>query len=222
MSKQPVVIIGSSGHAKVVIDIFEKQGTCEIISLLGEEKNIGSECLGYSVTGTEESIPKILSKHPSCKAFVAIGDNHIRQKVASKLLSISPTLEFAIAIHPSAQIGRNVQIGNGSAVMAGAIVNSGTSIGDGCIINTSASVDHDCNIGEYAAILPGATIGGNVTIGNSSVVCIGAVVKQGIIIGNNTVIGAGALLLENLGDNVLAYGSPAKVVKSRNIGERYL
>lgn len=222
MIKQPVVIIGSSGHAKVVIDIIEKQGIYNIVGLLGEKKNIGTECMGYKVTGAEEDIEDILHKYPSCKAFVAIGDNHIRQQVAAKLQTISPTLEFTIAIHPSALIGRNVQIANGTAVMAGAIVNSGTVISEGCIVNTRASVDHDCMIGEYAGILPGATIGGNVSIGKGSAICIGAVIKQGISVGSNTVIGAGALLLENMSDNVLAYGSPAKVVKSRTIGERYL
>ena len=222
MSKQSLVIIGSSGHAKVVIDIIEKQGIYNIVGLLGEKKNIGTDCMDYKVIGTEEDIQDILHQHPSCKVFVAIGDNFIRQKVSEKIISIAPTVEFAIAIHPSAQIGRNVQIGKGVAVMAGAVINSGTTIADGCIINTRASIDHDCLIGEYSAILPGATIGGNVTIGSSSILCIGAVVKQGIFIGNNTVVGACALVLENLGDNVLAYGSPAKVVKSRVLGERYL
>ena len=222
MSKQPVVIIGSSGHAKVIIDIFEKQGIYEIIGLLGEEKNIGTECMGYNVMGTEDSITEILSQHPSCNVFVAIGDNFIRRKVSGKIISIAPSVEFAAAIHPSAQIGRNVHIGNGTAVMAGTVINSGTTIADGCIINTKASVDHDCIIGEYSAILPGATIGGNVTIGEGSVVAIGAVVKQGSVVGKNTVIGAGALLLQDLGDNILAYGSPAKVVKNRAASEKYL
>jgi sugar O-acyltransferase (sialic acid O-acetyltransferase NeuD family) len=206
----------------VVIDIIEKQGVYEIVALLGEEKNIGKTCMGYAVSGTEESINDLLVKHPDCKAFVAIGDNFIRQKVAQKIISINPNIEFATVIHPSAQIGRDVVIGKGVAIMVNAVINSGSAISDGCIINTKASVDHDCFIGTYSAVLPGVTIGGNVQVGERSVLCIGSVVKQGVSIGNDTVVGAGALVLDNIGDTVLAYGSPAKVVKTRTAGERYL
>ncbi|MBU3714897.1 MAG: acetyltransferase [Ferruginibacter sp.] len=222
MQKIPVVIIGSSGHAKVVIDIVEKQGVYEIVALLGEEKNIGKTCMGYAVSGTEESINSVLLKYPNCKAFIAIGDNFIRQKIAQKIISINPTIEFATVVHPSAQIAKDVAIGKGVAIMANAVINSGSMISDGCIINTKASVDHDCFVGNYSAVLPGVTIGGNVQIGERSVLCIGSVVKQGVSIGNDTVVGAGALVLENIGDTLLVYGSPAKVVKTRTVGEKYL
>ncbi|WP_249356518.1 hypothetical protein [Maribacter sp. ACAM166] len=45
---------------------------------------------------------------------------------------------------------------------------------------------------------------------------------NGIALGSHTVIGAGALIIEDFGDKVIAYGSPAKVIRNRTIGEPYL
>ncbi len=146
MSKPKVVIVGSTGHSKVIIDIFEREGKYQIIGLLDTFRKIGEETLGYKVIGKEDDLPDLLLKTPNCKIFIAIGDSWIRKKVMDKIINIIPDINFATKIHPSAQIGKNVQIGKGTAIMAGVIINSSTSIGDYTIINTKASVDHDCKV----------------------------------------------------------------------------
>jgi sugar O-acyltransferase (sialic acid O-acetyltransferase NeuD family) len=222
MNKQKVLIVGSSGHSKVIIDIFEKEGKYEIIGLLDASRQIGEETLGYKVVGKEETLPDLLIKNPNLKIFIAIGDNWIRQKVMNRILNIIPNIDFASAIHPSAQIAKNVQIGKGVAIMAGAIVNSDTSIEDFTIINTKASIDHDSKMQKFSSLAPNVTTGGNVSIGEFSAISIGATIKQGITVGNHSVVGAGALLMKNCGDNVIMYGVPAKEIRKRAIGEKYL
>jgi len=222
MNKETVLIVGSSGHAKVIIDIFEKEGKYEILGLLDAYRNIGEETLGYMVVGKEENLPDLLLKNPNCKLFVAIGDNWIRQKVVNKIIDIVPNIDFASAIHPSAQIGKNVRIGKGVAVMAGAVINSDTIIEDFTIINTKASIDHDSKMLKFSSLAPNVTVGGNVSIGEFSAISIGATIKHGVSIGNHTVIGAGALLMKSCGDNLVMYGVPAKEIRKREIGEKYL
>lgn|SRR3989338_4398637 len=224
MNKPTVLIVGSSGHSKVIIDIFEKEGKYKILGLLDAYRNIGEETLslGYNVIGKEENLPELLLENPNCKIFIAIGDNWIRQKVMNKIVDIIPTIDFATTIHPSAQIGKNVRIGNGVAIMAGAIINSETSIGNFTIINTKASIDHDSKMFEFSSLAPNVTTGGNVSIGEFSAISIGATIKHGISIGKHSIIGAGALLLKNCGDNLIMYGVPAKEIRKREIGEKYL
>lgn len=222
MNKQAVIIVGSSGHSKVIIDIFEKEGKYEIVGLLDAHRNIGEETLSYKVIGKVEHLPELLLKNPNSKIFIAIGDNWIRQKVVNKIIDIAPNIDFATTIHPSAQIGKNVQIGKGVAIMAGAIINSDSNIGDFAIINTNASIDHDCIMLKYSSVAPGVTTGGNVTIGEFSAISIGATIKHGISIGNHSVVGAGSVLVKNCGDNQIVYGIPAKEIKTREAGERYL
>ena len=222
MNKQNVLIVGFSGHSKVIIDIIEKEGQYTIIGLLDAYRNVGEETLGYKIVGKEENLPNLLNEYPDTKIFIAIGDNWIRKKVSEKIISIVPKIDFATAIHPSAQIGKNVIIGKGVAIMAGAIINSETQIGDFTIINTKASIDHDSKMFNFSSLAPNATTGGNVIVGEYSAVSIGATIKHGISIGRHTVIGAGALLMNDCGDNLIMYGIPAKQIRTREIGEKYL
>jgi sugar O-acyltransferase (sialic acid O-acetyltransferase NeuD family) len=222
MNKQTVIIAGSSGHLKVIIDIIEKEDKYKILGLLDPNKNVGEEVSGYKVIGRDEDLPDLLLGKNGCKIFVAIGDNWLRQRVVNKLIAISTNIDFASAIHPSAQIGKDVLIGKGVAIMAGSIINSDTIIEDFTIINTKASIDHDCKMFKFSSLAPNATTGGNVTIGEYSAISIGATIKHGLTIGNHSVIGAGALLMKNCEDNVIMYGIPAKLIRKREIGEKYL
>lgn len=222
MNKETVLIVGSSGLSKIIIDIFEKEGKYEILGLLDAYRNIGEETLGYKVVGKEENLPDLLSKNPNCKLFIAIGDNWIRQKVVDKIIDIIPNIDFASTIHPSAQLGKNVKIGKGVAIMAGAIINSDTIIEDFTIINTKASMGHDCKMLKFSSLAPNVTTGGNVSIGEFSAISIGATIKHGISIGNHTVIGAGGLVMKNCGDNLIMYGIPAKEIRKREKGDKYL
>jgi len=146
----------------------------------------------------------------------------MRQMVMNKIISIVTDISFANCIHPSAQIARNVQIGNGVAIMAGAVVNSDTIIEDFTIINTKASIDHDSKMFKFSSLAPNVTTGGYVTIGEFSAISIGATIKEEIKIGKHSIIGAGALLMTNCGDNQIMYGVPAKEIRKREIGEKYL
>ncbi len=222
MKKDLIFIIGSSGHAKVIIDIVEKEGKYEIAGLIDSYKNKGEETLGYKIIGTEKDLPQLLASFPGASIIIAIGDNWIRHLVKEKITAIAPELKFASTIHPSAQIAKNVKIGKGVVIMAGAIVNSESTIGDFTIINTKAAIDHDGTMMRFSSLAPGVTAGGNVTIGEFSAISIGASIKHNISIGNHAVIGAGSIVLNNCNNNVIMYGVPAKEIRNREVGERYL
>lgn len=219
---QTVIIIGASGHARVISDIFEKEGKYRILGFIDEKVGTGESFFGYPVLGKDKDIPTLLNNHPGCQLFIAIGDNWRRYEVCKKISTMKSDIEYASAIHPSAQIGSHVMIGQGVCIMAGSVINSGTIVNDFAIINSSASVDHDNEIGCYASIAPGAVTGGNVKIGEFSAVAIGATILHGMYIGPHAVIGAGALVVHDIAEKVVAYGIPAREIRKRNIGEKYL
>jgi len=205
MDKRPaLVIVGASGHAKVVIDIVEKEGRYLIAHLLDDNRALhGKTFFGYRVAG---SAADISGEKPL--ALVAIGDNGARQRIASRLREKG--VGFASAVHPQAQIGRGAVIGAGTVVMAGAVVNSDATIGENVIINTGATVDHDCVVGDGVHLAPGAHLCGGVRVGAGTFIGAGTVVIPGIRVGENAIVGAGSTLLEDVPENVRAAGSPAK------------
>ncbi len=222
MTTEKIFIIGAAGHAKVIIDIVEKQKKYSIVGLIASKAEQGHIIMGYTVIGTEDDLPQLMLEHPNSKLLIAIGDNWTRYKVYERVKSLLNNVEYATAIHPSAQIGKGVTMGQGSVVMAGAILNSDSNIGDFSIINTKASIDHDNTIGNFTSVAPNVTCGGNVTIGDFTAISISATIKHGIHIGTHTVIGAGSIVLTDVADYIVAYGIPAKRIRTRVQGEKYL
>lgn len=208
-----IAIIGASGHARVIIDIVEREGIHRIAGLFDRSLARGARVCGYEVIGTDDD-----AREWTGGLIVAIGDNWTRSRVVER----TGQRTFVAAIHPSAQIARGVEIGEGSVIMAGVVVNTGARIGRHCILNTRCSLDHDSTLGDFASLGPNATTGGGVEIGEFAAVALSASILHGKRVGAHTVIGAGSTVTGDLRNNVVAYGTPARVIRGRAPGERYL
>jgi len=205
--KQKFFVFGASGHAKVIIDIIERQGLYDIVFLADDDLTFKSQHIyGYPVIGGKED----LLASGVRRGIVAIGSNRARRVVAGWLRDHG--FDLVCAVHPSAQLGRGVIIGSGSVVMAGAIINADSTIGQDVIVNTRAGIDHDCLIGDGVHIAPGATLCGTVKVGDGSFVCAGATVIPNLTIGRNVTVGAGATVIRDVADGVTVVGSPAKQI----------
>ncbi|CAN5149414.1 acetyltransferase [soil metagenome] len=222
MSLDRIVIVGSSGHAKVVIDIVRKQGVHELVGLVDRFRPVGESTFGFDVLGTEADLPRLVRSHGIRGVLIAIGDNWSRERVADQIIAANPGLFLARAIHPSANLALEASIGDGTVVMAGASIGPAATIGRGCIVNSHASIDHDAVMHDFASLGPGAVTGGGCRIGQQSAIGIGSVLLQGRSIGAHCVVGAGSLVTRDIGDAVVAYGRPAKIVRTRQASDPYL
>ncbi len=199
-----LLIIGASGHGKVLADIATKMNCYEEISFLDDREEV-KNCMQFSVVGKVKDVYNHLK---DADIFVAIGNATVREKMIKDLKSnnaIIPTL-----IHPNAIVGENVSIGIGTVVMPGAIINPDAKIGEGCIINTSASVDHDCNLGDYTHVSVDAHLAGTVNLGKSTWVGVGASIINNISVCDNVMIGAGAVVVKDILEPGTYVGVPAR------------
>lgn len=191
-------LVGAGEHSKVIIEILESSKT-EISGLYDKNTSI-KKVFNYDVLSVKDEI--------SGPLIVAIGDNKTRKRVVLEL-----SVDFGQAIHESAVVSDRASIDVGSVVMQGAIIQSCASIGKHCIINTGASVDHDCKIEDFVHVSPHATLCGDVNVGEGTWIGAGATIIQGKKIGKWSVIGAGSVVVNDIPDNVLAFGNPCKVIK---------
>ena len=176
--KDKLVIIGASGHGKVIADIAKLNGYQEIIFL--DDDPTKHKNGPYDVVGTTKDIDKYLGQSDF---IIAIGNNEIRKKITKQLDNkniIQPVL-----VHPSAVVDATVTIAAGTVVMANAVINADTKIGKGCIINTAATVDHDGNIADFVHLSPGVHIAGTVNIGANTWVATGASIINNLNICSN-------------------------------------
>jgi len=205
--KKRVVILGAGGHAKVVCDVLCLSGY-RVIGFLDDDPLLGgSQLLGLPILGTTERVADL----DVDAAIVGIGDNRLRQAFYERLRTQGVPL--INAIHPSAVIARDVQLGSGLAVAANVVVNPGSRIGDNVILNTASSVDHDCLIEEHVHIAPGARLCGGVRVGRGTLIGVGACVIPYKTIGAEVVVGGGAVVTMDLPDRVTAVGVPARIIK---------
>ena len=199
---QDVVIIGAGGHAKVIADIVLLNNDNLVGFLDDSDEKQGVKIFKeYRVTGKISDI----EKYRNCCFIIAIGDNHIRAKIAKNI-----NAKFYTAIHPDATIADTVTIGDGTVIMAGVTINPDTTIGKHCIINTSCSIDHDNRIGDYVHISPGAHLAGSVSVGDRSWICIGAAIINNISVFSDIIIGAGATVLKDVTESGTYIGTPAR------------
>lgn len=219
---EKIVVIGSSGHARVVVDVLENEGRREIVGLLDRFRDAGEEAFGYPILGREEDLPRLMETHSLAGGLVAIGDNFTRSEVERGIAPTVPGFRFFRAIHPGSCVARDAKIGDGTVVMAGAVVDPGCNLGRSCILNTNSSLDHDSRMGDYASLAPGATTGGNVRIGDGAAIGIGAILVHDVEVGEQTVIGAASTVFQDIGYLKVAYGTPAKVIRYRGPADRYL
>lgn len=204
--KKKLIIIGASGHGKVIADIAIKMNKWRTIYFLDDNEAVKT-CMGLEVIGkTYDAI-----KYKGEDFFVAIGSNDVREKIQEQLMN--ENLRIATLIHPDAVIGTDVKIEIGTVVMAGVVINSSCIIGKGCIINTSCCLDHDNVIEDYVHISPGASLAGTVSIGRGSWLGIGSVVSNNVKICSCCKVGAGAVVVKDINVAGTYVGVPIRKIR---------
>lgn len=194
-----LIIIGASGHGKVIADIASKSGYQDIV-FLDDDENI-KECAGYPVVGKTSRAIDICGDK-----VVAIGNVDIRKRISNQITTVT-------LIHPGAVISRRVEIGEGTVVMAGAVINSDARIGKGCIVNTGSSVDHDCTIEDFVHVSIGAHVAGTCRIGEKTWIGAGATVCNNVNICSGCMVGAGAVVIKDIKESGTYIGIPAKKIR---------
>jgi sugar O-acyltransferase (sialic acid O-acetyltransferase NeuD family) len=199
-----LVVVGSGGHAKVVIATAHAAGL-EVRAIVDDDPvTHGRRVLDVPVVGP--SAPVLADE--AAFAILAIGSNRARHRLAA-----AARCRFATIVHPSAVVHPSVLLAPGTVVFAGAVIQPDSVLGAHVIVNTGASIDHDCAIGDGVHLAPGVRLAGNVTLGEGAFLGIGACAIPGVTIGAWTTVGAGAAVVHDLPADITAVGVPARALR---------
>jgi UDP-N-acetylbacillosamine N-acetyltransferase len=210
--RQKLVIWGASGHALVVADAVRLQDEFEIAGFIDDlrPERRGEEFGGAGILGGREQLESLIQQGIST-LILGFGNCQARLELAEFVTSKG--FQFATVIHPRAIVAADASVHEGTVLLAGVVVNSAARLGAHVIVNTSASVDHECVIEDGVHLSPGVRLGGRVFVGRGSWIGIGTTVRDRVSIGAGSVVGAGSVIVDDVPAGVLAYGTPARVIK---------
>lgn len=214
-----VYVIGTGGHARSVSNLlystdFEFGG---FVDPLLEHGNLANNAM---------SIQDLMKSNRKLKVVMGIGDNFIREQVVQVLRNQATqngvNLEFPIIVHPGASVARTAHLDSGTVVFFGSQIGAGCFIGNFSVLNHLSSIDHDSHTGDFASLAPGAIVGGNVNIQLRSALMISSSVAHNVTIRNDVILGGNSFLKDNTESLAIYAGNPARKIRGRKLGDRYL
>ncbi|HEY8434752.1 MAG TPA: acetyltransferase [Sphingomicrobium sp.] len=203
-----LVVFGSGGHAKVVVEAALASAPHREILILDDAARPDDFAIfRIPVSGTRDRLDQLRGS----PVIVAVGDNRARGELIAWLRDQRHELEAIV--HPRAFVADSVDLGLGVFVSAGAVIIAEARIGAGAIVNTGATVDHDCVIGEAAHIAPGVHLCGNVHIGERTLIGVGAAIRPGVSVCDDVIVGAGSVVVRDIETAGTFAGNPARPLR---------
>jgi len=201
-----LLLLGGGGHCRAAIDVIESDGRFVIKGIVQPKEDGADPILGYRVVGEDANLPALLADTPH--ALVTVGQIKaaaLRRRLFEAIKRLGGTAP--VIVSPKAHVSRHGEVGEGTLVMHGAIVNARARIGINCIVNTLSLVEHDAHVGNHCHISTGARVNGGTIVEDGCFIGSGATLREGIRVGANTVVGAGCVITSNV--------TPGTVLKAR-------
>ena len=203
-----IVVLGGGGHAKVLISLLKKSGWQILGYTDGQDRG---PLLGVPYLGDDRVLPGVIATYPSCSAMIGLGKidaSPARVGLQREIRALG--FDAPVIVSPRAVLNEEVELGAGTAVFDGAVVNSGTVAGEHCILNTNSTVEHDCRLGDNVHIAPGATVCGTVVIGNDCMIGAGSTLAPNVAVCPRCLIGAGSTVVADIDSPGVYVGNPAR------------
>lgn len=137
----------------------------------------------------------------------------LKKKIVTAL-NLTKNHRFINIIHRDFDISDTSEIGFGALINSKTSIAAQTKIGNFVSINRNVSIGHHTEISDYVSINPGSNIAGHTKIGECSTIGMGTQILNGVSIGKNTIIGAGSIVTRDIPDDVVAWGSPCKIIRA--------
>lgn len=217
--KKKVIIFGTGGHAVSAASLAEQCGF-SVSCFVSLQETFGE--INGQKTRSIQSFPS----GSKLAVVIAVGDNYLRENLAEELILLANRkrikLTFPNLIHPTCHIGSHAKLGQGNQLFPGANLGAHSRIEDFVILNHLSSLDHESSMESFASLAPGAVTGGRVKIGRRSALLINSAISNGLSVGSDVVIAANSFVKDDIKDNSLVAGSPARFIRHQRAGDSYL
>ena len=200
-----VVIYGGGGLSKMIIEAVRVLGTYQIVGIIDDNMEKGTQVIGSPVLGGPEVLADLYHQgvRTAVNSVGGIGNYQVRLNVFRQLADAG--FVCPAVVHPTAHIDPSARLEAGVLVLAQSYVSGNAVVGMGSLINNSVVVSHDCVLGACVNLSPGAMIAGDVLIGEFTQIGMNATVNIGVKIGSRCRIGNGATVKDDVPPGTRVY-----------------
>lgn len=193
------LIVGTGGFSKQLLS-YSSPLLYPIEPIYFNDKEINKEYFRFKVINDEKDIPK------ECRYFIIAVSNPKKREFLTYKFAKLGLKEKNIWDKKVEYL--DTEIEDNTIILGGGLIEPNVTIKYGSIINTNCNLHHDVKIGKYVTLSPNVTLLGNVEVGDYSFIGAGTIIKEKTKIGKNCIIGMGSIVLNDIPDNILAYGNP--------------
>jgi len=206
-----LIVVGAGGHCRVILSVLKYYENFSVMGIADRTSQTKGEKISDCVIQYSWNDFKKIYKNGTRHAAIAIGNNEERKELFLELTDIG--FKIPTIIHPASLIEKDAVIENGSLICMGAKIGTKVHIGKSCVVYTGSILDHEVKLGDFVYLSPGCNIAGQVSIDDSSFIGLGSTIIEKTSIGSNVTVGAGSVVLNNIPDNTVVAGVPAKKIK---------
>lgn len=218
-----LVIVGAGGLGREVAEAVRAiNGVRDTYDLLGyvddRHAERGSDLDGVAVLGPIQTVERLVEQHDDLQVVVCTGsqhDNFSRKRIVGRLAL--PAERYAVLVHPAASVASTCTLGPGTVVLAGNVLTASVTLASHVAVMPGCVFTHDDVIEDFATVASGVLLGGDAVVGEGAFVGMGAMVREQRRVGAWALVGAGAQVTRDVAPGAVVVGSPARVVRHREI-----
>lgn len=208
-----LLIYCAGGFGREVYDSAKRAngvaGRWDEICFIDDDASFGSEFYGARIF-TFEAVLNEFDK-AGIEAVIATGEPVVRKLLFDKLSSNN--VRLATVVDASVILSDTAELGDGVVVTPHCTISSSARIADNVVLNNKTIVGHDVSLGEHCVVSSLVNLGGACSVGDNSYIGMGVQIKEGTKIGKDVIIGMGSVVYNDIPDEVIALGNPARPMR---------
>ncbi|HAF28031.1 MAG TPA: hypothetical protein DCG75_03190 [Bacteroidales bacterium] len=214
-----IIILGGIGAGLIAASIIDLIDDMELLGFINESEPIGKE-LGdferkFKVIGRDKDIPEFL-KDECTYVFSAFLDMKNKEASYNRLKKLGiPEEKFINLQHPSAIVPKGYcKVGHGVMFAPLSQLSPDTTVSNNCILLPNSFLGHNSFMDEFSSIATNSVVGAHVHIGKGVHIGSNATIREKVKIGDFSFVGMGSVVLEDVPNNSVVVGNPAKILRT--------